>query len=501
MKHAPSSTLALANLLLSAVLAISTFVLLARVDVSEWYTWDPRWLSGMEWGVVPLGLVVLVAMPCVTLGLALFDYWRGFRRQALLSAAISSLLLLVPVSWMAFGDRLASYQEARADRAWAKTLESMDAFQARYPEAPASESAARLRAAAARIGLDLRPSDAGDGRPRDPDRNAYQAVRERLAAFASSQTRKADDALEAPPPEVSAWLSDHDAGIAALVGEVGSEDAIVFATDWSSREPVASILGVKDVVCVLIVRALERERQGDSKGAVEALEASWRIGGAFRGRGEVISQLIAVGIDSMTMSALRKLRNPPHASPVGLAEHDYLVSMLRALEGQAWEMSADATRLAGAGRARPGARRMRLRVERPYVRLMASDFSLVVGHMVAELKTADPCRMDPDTLIKKFESSLGSWNLLGRMAIPSLIRAWFSAGRPALEAELTQKVLAARALRNEDGGWPAELAGLDSAVCRGSHWVYSNHGDDGVSLTQSPNPSLGEPLVFWARVR
>jgi hypothetical protein len=508
MKRTSSITFALANLVLTAVLAISALVLLARFDATEWVTW-PRLLAGMEWGAVALALFVLGAVPCATLGLALVDYWSGFRRQAVLSVGISVTLVLALVLWVGFGDWLATQQEARADHVWAEGLESMDAFLARYPQASDSEPARRLRGVAARLGLDLEPVDAsatswpstGVGLPStDSERRLYRTVRQKLATFVSAQTRSTDDGLAVPPPEVLAWLSAHAAGVDALSSQVREGGAIAFETDWlSARRPVPSLLGVRDVVCVLVLRALERERLADSKAAGESLEASWRIGDALRDRGEVISQLLAVGADSMTLGALRKLRAPPPPWQARIAGRDYSTSMLRALQGEAWAMSATMKRLTATDQGRRrAARGLWFRIEGPFMLLMASDFSAGLGGMVGELKTADPCRIDPARI---GEGALARWDFIGRAAMPSLVRAWLGAEAMALEAELTRKVLAARELRDERGAWPKDLAGLESAVCRGARWDYSTTDTGTMSLSMHSTPSLGKPLVFRAGVR
>jgi len=503
MKRTLSSTLALANLLLLAILPVLTWILFTRLDPVWWVARDPRWLNRFELGIVLLVLLLLFVVPLVTLALAVVDVWRGFRRQALLSAAISVVLVVVLLLWLGFGDRLASYQEARADRVWTRTLESMDDLVARYPEAPASEPALKVGAAAARIGVDLDPFDAKGSRSAGAEGKAFQLVHQPLLAFVSSQTHKADDALDAPAPEISAWLSAYDAGIAALVAEVNSGGTIAFATEWSSaRRPDPSPIGVRNVVTVIVLRALDRERHGDSQAASEALEASWRVGGALRERGELINQIVALGVDSMTLGALRKLRDPPHPWRARLTGQDRIRSILRALEGETWTTSARMngwTAMDQMRRRHAGG--LFHRMERPYFRLMAADSSLAWAGMVAELKTVDPCRAEWITLRNKAEGSSSRWNFMGRVGVSSGIRAWFSAVRTALEAEMTRNVLAARELRNERGAWPSELPGLESSVCPGARWDYSTSANGRMSLFTRSNPDLGPPLVFQAGLR
>ena len=500
MKRTLSITLAFANLVLLTSLLVFTWILFTRLD-SLWWAWDPRWAGRFDRGIVPLFFLFQFVMPLVTLAVAVADMWRGFRRQALLSAAVSLVLVLLTLLWLGLGDRLASYQETRADRAWVRSLEPMNDFLARYPESPDSESALRLRTAAARIGVELDPFDAKGSRSGETERKAFQSVQQRLVSFVSSQTRKPDDTLEAPSPEISAWLSAHDAAIAALVGEVRSSDPIAFATDWSSARRL-DVFGVRNVASVIILRALERERDGDSQAASDALEASWRLGGALRDRGEAIHQVLARGVDSMTLGALRKLQEPPHLWRARVTEQDYLKSMLRTLEGEAWRVSADVNGWSAMDqRRRRRAGGLVRQMAQPYLRLMAADSSLAWAGIVTELKIVDPCRADWATLRKRADGAPSRWNFLGRIAVPSATFAWFATARTALEAEMTRNILAARELRNERGAWPSELPGLDSSVCPGERWDYSTSPNGRMALSIRWNPSLGPPLVFRAGPR
>src|SRR5688572_12884259 len=112
MKRTLSFSLALANLFLLVALPVVAWVLLTRVDFLT--IWRVRQLAGLvEMGAVLLVFLLLFVVPLVTLTLAIMDAWSGHRRQALLSAAISLVLVFVLLLWLGFGDRLASHQEAR----------------------------------------------------------------------------------------------------------------------------------------------------------------------------------------------------------------------------------------------------------------------------------------------------------------------------------------------------------------------------------------------------
>src|SRR5258708_39363404 len=119
--------------------------------------------------------------------------------------------------------------------------------------------------------------------------------------------------------------------------------------------------------------------------------------------------------------------------------------MLRALEGEAWRFSAMIKGSTAMDRPLPLGERLWRPLESTYLRLEASNYSETLRKMVAELKGTNPCLADPSALDRRAKGSIAWWNFLGRIAIRGgLVRAWLSARDTALEAELTQRVLAAR---------------------------------------------------------
>jgi hypothetical protein len=223
MKRAPSLIVLLLNLVLVAVTVFSGVVAsewLTRSTDLSWLMADPNGAGRIVVGFLLLVLFSFAGMPLFNLGLAARDFYRGFRWQALVSGGISAALILMLALWIGLGGPFASYKEAQVGRAWAATLDPIDTFTSRYPEGPASDGALRLAAAGARIGIDLIPYGVPGTRPAESDRKSYEAVREKLLAFVSSETDKANAMLDAPPVEVAQWLSAHTTGVTALVGEV-----------------------------------------------------------------------------------------------------------------------------------------------------------------------------------------------------------------------------------------------------------------------------------------
>jgi len=505
MKRAPSLVALLLNLIFIGLIALSGVVASAQATELTDFSWllaNPSRAELVEVWILLLILVAFAGMPLLTVSLAARDLYRGLRWQGILSGGVSAALFLVLALWIGLGGSFASYQEAQVSRAWGATLDPMDTFTSRYAEAPASDAALQLAAAAAHIGVDLVPYGVPGTRPAETDSKTYEAIRKGLFGFVTSQTENASEILEAPPADVAAWHSAHTTEVTALVRLVLHNGPIVLETDWERYEsPLPNLQGLRGIVSVLILHGLEKERGGDSRAALDAFEASWRIGGALRDRGELISQLVAVGLDGITLEALRKVNDVRDPWRERIAEHDYLISMLRAFEGEAWQFSARVTKLPAMDPRRPLGERLWLPLEGPYMRLMASNHSETVRRIVAELKETDPCLADPSERVGRAEKSIAWWNFLGRITIPSFARPWRSAVGTALEVELTQRVLAARTLKRKGENWPADMPAVSSAVCRGAKWIYSTSNDGSVSLSLSQEPTYGRTLAFRSRPR
>ena len=339
MKRTPSLILAILNLLLIATFVIAALLIVPGFTANSGSGSSDGW-SWWDLGVVVFVLLGFEGIPVGTLLLVIGDLRRGYRRQGLAAGAISFALMPVPALWLAFGGTLASHAERRVNLAWAETLDPMDTFTARFPEAAISEGALRFEASAARLGIEMKREEAPHSAA--SDRNAYEAVQKSLFAYVSSQAGKTDEVIDAPPSELSAWLLSHDARITSLEHEVLERGQIAFETRRTdpSQEPLPDFLGLRGPHNVLLLRALEWERRGDSRAALDALEAAWLIGGAVRDRGEDISQHIALALDDETLGVLLRMREVPQSWQSRIGGHDYLTSALRTLQALAWDLSA-----------------------------------------------------------------------------------------------------------------------------------------------------------------
>ncbi len=163
------------------------------------------------------------------------------------------------------------------------------------------------------------------------------------------------------------------------------------------------------------------------------------------------------------------------------------------------------------GRTEPGQTALRRWAEVQFVRLCVANYSRILARMVADLQEV-PCDHDMDAFNKRVVESVPAWNnvargFLGLPRDPSRtklpqIYTWQGAVRASLEAELTERVLRARAQReaSAEGSWPSELPSQESATCPGMRWAYrvSPEGVLSIALEGTPVPGLEgrRPLRF-----
>jgi hypothetical protein len=95
-----------------------------------------------------------------------------------------------------------------------------------------------------------------------------------------------------------------------------------------------------------------------------------------------------------------------------------------------------------------------------------------------KLWRASPCDIVFSEATTTPAHSRATW--LHRALSPAPLRSTVRrVARLELEAELASLVLRARAIRaaSPDRAWPAELPGLDSAVCPGERWLHERRAD------------------------
>jgi hypothetical protein len=412
---------------------------------------------------------------------------------------IVGVLLALPVLWIGIGNRLARREGRDAGKRWASSGLSTEEAAARFPKMPSSPAALDVERAAFRLGIRF-----GHRGPQPP-RAEQEAFRKlHLGGFLDIETQRGDDVIEPAPAEIAAFLAAHAEDVAALHAAAGGE--LYWEQDPSQllNAPFPGPFGHRSVQNVLAAHALTRLKKGDTAAAMASIEAGWRINAVLRSRPEVISQLMAQVADSVLLGVLRKAP-PSNEWSVRVVEHDHRAAMLMSTQMEAWSFSRLArssdrgtlSRTHGMlhGLTGPGVRTLADQLGGPYVRLAAGNHARALRRIAADMKIEDVCGLDRAALDTLLEQHRSRWNLFSRNVLRNQLNALQASGRRALDAELTQKVLARRALRGKGT--------MASTVCSAVSWQYEVIGDR-VSIGASHDPFTGLggrplPLSFTGR--
>jgi hypothetical protein len=415
---------------------------------------------------------------------------------ALLVGAVGVLLSL----W-------ATHKTKAAERGWAESFESMQAFATRYPSTTTNTAALELAVLSASLGISLdTPSIEGTSQER------IQAARARvrlardegsrvmpLVAFLGAEAGKADDGkIDIPPAPVAEFLSRHAGEIAAIEAHVLEKDSISWACDIhkGGDSPLPSLGGHRLLAGVFLVHALEAARAGSHSAAQRALEASWKLNLVLRERPELVTQHLAMVIAGLHNAVLRRMTVPLGEWPERLGSQDWRRSVERSYQAEAFMFGRIGTdgspSHAGTGPA--------TLLGRLWLQPSIADHSDRIRRMAVELKQQDACAVDSESFARRMEAEIPWWNTFSTIAMPSLARGWDNVARAMLDDELTGLVVRAKA---EVGGAKTRalpLATSPSSVCAGMSWVSrpQANGDLEIAADRNPfkDPRSAPPLSF-----
>jgi hypothetical protein len=450
---------------------------------------------------------------------------------------LSGILLVqssVLLTWLIGGNLAASWREAQAEQAWSRSGQPLATLAARYPKAPTSPAGQEVERLATALGIAV-------GRDLDsaglPAKAAHDRVQGAISAYVFREARRTEGLAAAPPLEVRAWLAMSTPALGALEEQLLNAGPILWETDVDQWQPFP-LAGPRDVHSALLASAYEAMSEGLTAKAQGRLEAAWRLATSLRERPSTAARLLSLLQDRNWLGALRSgaasddslarldtLSDPARAlGAVPLESRSFLqdargprttlrgiylesnwgLSLLsdqpqglggavfRGLSGGRVEMQRAASAME-AERARAQGLFYRLvqgPLERPYLRLSAADYARAAAIEYAKARDArDPCAPMPAPSANLAERRLARWSLVGEGAL-SVDRLAHTAAVLRTEVELTRHVLRARELRAADPGrgWPEQLPGLDSAVCRGRRWAYAVLPDGTASVRLEASP-------------
>jgi hypothetical protein len=392
------------------------------------------------------------------------------------------------------GSYLAAWHSiSRAERAWARQVEPMESFIARYPPEPDSPAAISLddKTRLLGIGMILRPGEEDREGPHDD-------LLKELGDFITDHERARTDELAALPSEARTLLERERSHLAAIETQILEGGPLRWEHD-ATRGPVAPmprLLAHRQIHTLLLARAWEAARRGRKREADRALEASWVLGASLEVRPDLISRLIAL-VASMTQhQLLRAARLPEERWLPRMQERGFADSLQTALQLEAWGWARYAVSFRGPsdveyaarGETPPSAPADKIGrfLTAPYMRLSFAGMSKNLLRASQELRVQSRCDFDARQYSEEFERSFPRWNILGRMASPSLLRSWTSLRQADFDRELTEQVLLLRSHRETSGSWPA--GSRPSRVCEGILWMREPQSDGSLTVQSSGPP-------------
>lgn len=395
--------------------------------------------------------------------------WKALALTALLAAGAGLV-------WLAGSNVWAAWRETRAVEAWRDIGKPLPALAASFPKTDTNAAAHALETSALVLGIRLQPgadeaSAEEPGESKKEEKSEWGVTRGALTKWATAEAERPEEAVQAPPAAVAAWLAGHASELDAIERALLEGPAPEWAMDTSLlfAAPVPNMAGHLQLHMALVARALARAAAGDAPGAERSVLASWKLADPERRRPDVVSRSISWIATHLELGALRKFPADASAWRGRIAGWDARESVRRSWELEAWTIWQAARRLSASNSSRGLFADL---VARPAERLEAAA-RLDGWRAMTEAAVASPVSDgDGAFLAEAFRKGMGRWAAVAPPS-PALASAWKRADRLALEAELTNKVFDIRATREPSGAWPPAIPGLEASKAENVKWVYA----------------------------
>ena len=410
---------------------------------------------------------------------------RWKRALSLLGRGIVFAALLLAATYAVFSV-VAARQEASVKARWAKAGMDLDAFHAGLAPTEPNATAKTVGEIADRFGL-----------RREERREPWTGISTDLALYLKGELGKPGGPVAPPPEKVAQFLSEQAPLLESLRHTLSQGPPPVWEQKNENlwQAPIPNLLQQISLQKILAADALAALGRGDRASALADLEASWTLSQALGRRPELISCLITIASVRYPAGVLRRMDPPPAGWADRLASFDARKLLNRAFQFETCAMLEVGE---GGGAVLYGAhptlaRRLTARMGRPYLKLSTARAAGIQLDMIQTGDAWDPCRPGLEAKLQEILSETPKWDVIGRLALPSLYSIWGRAFRIQMDLELTRNVLVARDAKEKNGGrWPADVSGLTSSLCAGGAWNYAGEGDK-VSIRYSLTPDLPLP--------
>jgi hypothetical protein len=321
---------------------------------------------------------------------------------------------------------VASMKQRYTPRPWPENLGTLDDASKRYRDAETNAAAETLTKLLPAVDI--------------------KSIKEPLADYYRAELERNGDQVQPPPANVAAFLAQHDAQMNAVRDHV-----LTAGPSWVEHferghdAPIPNLLSIMSASKLFTGRALAKAASRDAA-SWDDLHAVWLLDRELLERPELISQLVGLAGTRMANAAAAKMPLPVPAWFGELQAFDYRHRFAASYQAEAWMIRHAPTHM----------------TERPFFDACALDAAEEMRVWTNDLAGANRCDLSAARPI-----SIASWNLLAKVAMPSLSGAWQRFARFQAELEATEKILAMR--RGEtpsaktacsDGSWTVSLASL-----------------------------------------
>ncbi len=418
------------------------------------------------------------------------------RKLAFVGLAAGGGLLLL---WLVGGNAYARYRERQVERAWVQSFGTYELLLSRYPKTTTNETARRLETLVKPLGLDLTPKTheaitAHAVSSRSSSESEVERGRHAVSSYLTAELESPKSSIDLPPKEVSSFLSAHLGDLRAVEEELLTRPPPVWSHNpsiASDRQPIPDTTALISLQRTLLGKALEESARGDDSDAQRTLDASWKLNSEYRRIPDALCQIVALAAASRQVGVLRKIAADAGLWRTRVFEHDYKQSRLDAELLWSWPTAAkprEWNRLAFDG-GKNVARRAWSWFLRPYSILVSSQFTEGLRKDYLEIRESSSVRDIPD------EKTTGRTpaQIMLSIHIPNTHSSFRRVDEFLIDAELTDKILQARQLRQQNGGkWPAAISGIDITRLPGARWVYSVSAEGmRIELNQNPYKDRG----------
>jgi hypothetical protein len=372
--------------------------------------------------------------------------------------------------------RRTAEREPAALADWRREFGDPSKTLAAFPDQPNSDTAVRLVALCQEVGIEMaRPKrEQQQGIARESGDQG--SPNREIGDYVQAELGRAGGSVTAPPETIRVFLDTHQAEISKTVSFLSTSKppAWEMKVSLGTEAPIPNLLGHIHLQRLLVTKALNQIQLGEEKEAVLAFRASWILNESLRDRPEVIAQLVAVSIARMQVGLARKLALDPVEWRDRLGDHDYRGSLLKAME--VGSICGFRNLPIGTSRWERASRTDFLNLQRSFL-VALRDSAVSDGPVGAS-----------DRIWQVNQQPLSAGQIVSLIAWPNLENAIRRVDRFILDAELTDRILEAKMLKDKLGHWPKEIAGVESSRMPGARWTYAV--SEGHRMTISFNREL-----------